>query len=73
MICGSTINADTISEEPLSPPENFPLAVKHLLTPRVYRQKVLLDLIVRDNDRAVTRQVLCKRHPHVTRLAIAVQ
>ena len=28
---------------------------------------------VRDDDRAVTRQVLCKRHPHVARLAIAVQ
>jgi RNA-directed DNA polymerase len=28
---------------------------------------------VRDDHRAVTRQVLCKRHAHVARLAIAVQ
>jgi hypothetical protein len=28
---------------------------------------------IRDDDRPVTRQVLCKRHPHVARLAIAMQ
>jgi SIR2-like protein len=31
--------------DPARLPENFPLAVKHLLTPQAYRQKVLLDLI----------------------------
>jgi len=30
--------------------DNFPLAVKHLLTPQAYRQKVLLDLIAPDGD-----------------------
>jgi hypothetical protein len=30
--------------------ENFPLAVKHLLTPQAYRQKVLLDLIAPDGE-----------------------
>jgi hypothetical protein len=31
-------------------PENFPLVIKHLLTPQAYRQKVLLDLIAPDRD-----------------------
>jgi hypothetical protein len=31
-------------------PENFPLVIKHLLTPQAYRQKVLLDLIAPDGD-----------------------
>jgi hypothetical protein len=30
--------------------ENFPLAVKHLLTPQAYRQKVLLDLIALEGE-----------------------
>jgi hypothetical protein len=30
--------------------ENFPLAVKHLLTPQAYRHKVLLDLIALDDE-----------------------
>ena len=30
--------------------DNFPLAVKHLLTPQAYRQKVLLDLIAPDGE-----------------------
>ncbi|HEY1932564.1 MAG TPA: SIR2 family protein [Acetobacteraceae bacterium] len=30
--------------------ENFPLAVKHLLTPQAYRQRVLLDLIAPDGE-----------------------
>jgi hypothetical protein len=30
--------------------ENFPIAVKHLLTPQAYRQKVLLDLIAPDGE-----------------------
>jgi hypothetical protein len=30
--------------------ENFPLAVKHLLTPQAYRQKVLLDLIASEGE-----------------------
>lgn len=30
--------------------ENFPLVVKHLLTPQAYRQKVLLDLIASDGE-----------------------
>ena len=30
--------------------ENFPLAVKHLLTPQAYRQKLLLDLIAVDAE-----------------------
>jgi hypothetical protein len=33
------------NREPEKLSENFPLAVKHLLTPQAYRQKVLLDLI----------------------------
>jgi hypothetical protein len=28
---------------------------------------------IRNNDRAVTHKLLCKRHPHVARLAIAMQ
>jgi hypothetical protein len=31
-------------------PENFPLVIKHLLTPQAYRQKVLLDLIAPDGE-----------------------
>lgn len=30
--------------------ENFPLAVKHLLTPQAYRQRLLLDLIAVDSE-----------------------
>jgi hypothetical protein len=30
--------------------ENFPLVIKHLLTPQAYRQKVLLDLIAPDGE-----------------------
>lgn len=30
--------------------ENFPLVIKHLLTPQAYRQKVLLDLIASDGE-----------------------
>jgi hypothetical protein len=36
--------------DPVRLSENFPLAVKHLLTPQAYRQKVLLDLISPDGE-----------------------
>lgn len=36
--------------DPARLPENFPLVIKHLLTPQAYRQKVLLDLIASDGE-----------------------
>jgi hypothetical protein len=36
--------------DPAKLADNFPLVVKHLLTPQAYRQKVLLDLIAPDGD-----------------------
>lgn len=41
---------DWFVRDPAKLPENFPLAVKHLLTPQAYRQKVLLDLIAPDGE-----------------------
>jgi hypothetical protein len=37
-------------KDPARLSENFPLAVKHLLTPQAYRQRVLLDLIASDAE-----------------------
>jgi len=36
--------------DPAKLSENFPLAVKHLLTPQAYRQRVLLDLISNEGE-----------------------
>jgi hypothetical protein len=36
--------------DPARLPENFPLAIKHLLTPQAYRQTVLLDLIAPNGE-----------------------